>query len=225
MTKEAYNKILESRFEKVLKPMGFRRNGVHYYLYEPPVILQIQNGWQRSDEMLFALTLDYLSNTKDDNGKISVSKFPWDFPLSISPQILRQQYRAHKTVRRFKFDYNFFTREMATTRNFTPLDLGLFFQGFKKTHWLTETYIDESIGILLNEGMQLKSEFDSDVAYLAMNRFRDETYLLNSVLNIKQEIKNQIILNGRSLPKWKFNFFEKMMLNHHYKQMDNCKPV
>ncbi len=224
MSKEAYNKILDDRFEKVLKPIGFRRNGIHYYLYEPPVIMQIQNGWQRSDEMLFALTLDYLSNTKDGNGKISVPKFPWDFPLSISPQILRQQYRAHITVRQFKYDCNFFTREMAPTRNVTPLDFGLFFQGFKKTQWLTEAYIDESIGILLNEGMQLKSEFDSDVAYLAMNRFRDETYLFDSVLKIKQEIKNQIILEGRSLPQWKFNFFEKRMLNHHYKQMDKWKP-
>ena len=220
MNKQEYNKILDSKFEEILKPKGFKKNGIHYFLYESPIIMQIQNGWKFSDELLISFTLDYLSNTKDEKGKLKLSKFPSDFPISVPPHILKQQYKSHKAVRNFKFDLNFYSRRMGTTRNLIQLDWGLFTNEFPKSKYRTEKYINESIEILLNEGMRLKSEFNSEIAFWAMSKYRDKEYSLPPIIKMRKEVKEQILKSGNTLPERQISFLENMRLNYHYRKRD-----
>lgn len=218
MNKQVYNKIMDSKFEEILKPMGFKRNGIHYYLHESPLIMQIQNGWKFSSEMLFAFTFDYLTNTRNENGKIKVSKFLSNFPISIPPHILKQQYKSHKTVYKFKYDLNFYSRKMSSTRAIIPLDWGLFVNEFPKSKYLTKEYIEDSFDVLLNEGMKLKDEVNSEIAFWAMSKYPNHSYNYDSVNKMKEEIKNEIIKNGKSIPKRESSFLERMQIKYHYRK-------
>lgn len=214
---------MDSKYEDILKPMGFKKNGIHYFLHESPLILQIQNGWKFSSELLFAFTFDYLTTTKNEKGKLQVSKVPSDFPISIPPHILRQQYQSHKTIKKIKYDLNFYSREMSTTRAIIPLDLGLFINEFPKSKYRTKAYIEDSFDVLLNEGIRFKKEINTEIAYWAMSKYPKHSYNFGKVKEMKQEIAEHITSSGKQLVKRELSFLERMQIKYHYRNTNFSK--
>jgi len=146
----------------------------------------VKNGTKFSNDILVCYSLDSMSNFRKENNKLNISVHLSDYQISIPTQILKHQYGRYQNVKEFRYDLNFLTRESLTTRNRIPTDLGLFFNQLKKPKHLNEGYIKSSIQIILNEGLKLKDQFDSAVAYLALDKYPDE--LLNKkLLTMKKE--------------------------------------
>ena len=229
MKKGEYNKLLDKKYNEFLKYEGFRKLGIHMYLYDPPTIMFVRNGWRFSDELVFAYTFDFLPFTKDENGKIKISKRLSDYPISIPAVVLKQQYNSHKEIFKFRYDLNFMTREMFVSRRLSTYDIAYVFRFGAKEK--TQKYIDFATEILMNEGLKFKNEFSLEVAYNAMNKFKDEDSIpelsANNLTNrfnlLKESIKSKLLEQGRELPIRNPGFIERWQLKRYYKWLEKIK--
>lgn len=211
MTKTEYNELLDQRFKETLKSRGFKKSGIHYYLYEAPIVLFVRNGWKYSDEILLCYSFDYLDKFKDEKGKFNVPKGMLNYPIVVSAHVLRQQYKSHKSAYRFKYDLCFYTKS-----SISPLDFGLFLNFFKTPKKTTLEYIDYSLDVIQNEGMRLMKETNSDLAYWVLSKYPDKKYALPLIMKVKEQVKAHLMKNNLPVRRRQNSFIENIQIFHYY---------
>lgn len=222
MTKTEFNKIFDNYLHQILKEKGFKKLGIHYYLHDSQKIMLIKNGSRVSHDILVCFSIDSISNFRKENNKLKISPFLSGFQISIPTQVLKHQYQQFQTVKEFKYDLNFMTRESLTTRNRVPTDIGLFISQFQMPTKLNEAHIESAIKVIVYEGLKLKDEFDSSIAYLALDKYPDEL-LDMKMLTMKKEIKAQLISEEKPIPQYKNNLIEEWRISRHLKKMRRIK--
>ena len=211
MDAKQFNELTEKYANEHLIPLGFKKKGVHYYLYRSPNLMLFCKDTFRGSFTGFyiALTHDFLSSRGTQNEKLAVPVSLESYPVSISLQELRQQYSQHESILDFTYDLNFMTRCILTTRHrskFNSFDI-LNFAKIHENDNRAEEYIKSSFDILTKEGMMFFNNFSPMVSYKAVTKFEgteDQT-----IERFKSELEHYFKDNNIQLERPKTSWFRK----------------
>lgn len=205
MKAKDFNDITEKHVKEKLGTLGFRKSGVHFYLHESPNIMVLHKKSFRGsfEGFCLAFTHDFFQNTIDSKGNTKTPSFLEDFPISIPLEVLEKQYGKYKSSADFDYDMNFLTREVLTTRKYTPSNPARFldFEELLKNDIKAEKYIRESIEIVNDIGIRFFNEFNAQITYKALTKFPNlNAWQINKYL---EEVKEYMNKNNIEIPKQK----------------------
>ena len=206
MTKTEYNHSLDRLYDLELQPLGFKKNGIHYYLVKGDTVVHLQNGWKRDPMTYLAFSKTWMSFHQPEKNQFLVPPYLGRYPFSISIQMLRRQMSKYESG--FDFDYhtNFYDRQ---NRNISNKD---FFtrKRFKRP---SLDYAFFVVDVIKNEGLALTEQMSTELLYWSLIKY--ETYhptlykmhLSEYMMQMKHELKaklqeEQKDLPQRSISKW-----------------------
>lgn len=208
------NEIISAGAKEYLQALGFIQSGIHYYKHEPPNIMVIHKKTTKNafEGLYIALTHDFLENTKRENGDIRIPSYLEEFPVSISIELLPEQYKKYRAAVDFKYDLNFLTREVLPTRKNSKNNFLQFlrFSQMKDDSHEMEEYIYSSLEILSHYGMRFFNEFAPEVSYHAVTRFDAEHPALDQ---FKKELERHFLYSSKPIPKKKMAWFKRLWIN------------
>ncbi|ELR68826.1 hypothetical protein C900_05839 [Fulvivirga imtechensis AK7] len=211
---EPTNEIISANAKEYLRMLGFSQSGIHHYKHDPPNIMVIHKKTVKGafEGLYIALTHDFLENTKRENGDIRIPSYLEEFPVSISIELLPEQYKRHKTPVDFKYDLNFLTREVLPTRRHSKNNFLQFlrFSQMRDDSHEMEEYIHSSMEVLSHHGMQLFDEFTPEISYHAVTRYEAEHPALEQ---FRKELERYFLYNSKPIPKKKMAWFKRFWAN------------
>lgn len=211
ITKTEYNQALDRLYELELQPLGFKKNGIHYYLVKGDLVFHIQNGWKHRPLTYLAFSKTWMSFQKDEHGKLSVPKYINRFPFSISVEMLRRQLKKYDDIYDFDYHTNFYDRINTKISN---KDF------FLKTQYqrLSLAYAFYVIDVIKNEGMRLADQLTTRHLYWSLIKYEAyhstlyNAFFLERMNQMKEDLRGKLLEEGTELPSRKIAAWDDFWL-------------
>lgn len=205
------NELITVYGDELLIPLGFRRSGLRFYIRQSPNIMVLHEKVSRGgfEGFYLALTHDFISNTRDRNGALRIPTHLEEYPVSISAEVLAEQYGKHNSIVNFAYNLNYLSREILPSRKFSnPNSLPfLRFAHLQEHPDQLEAYIHQTIEIISRQGMRLLNEFSPQVSYRAVTRYNNDHPVLDT---FKRETELFLRSNNMAIPARKDSWFKRL---------------